>query len=211
MSLEKTKGLQRVEPRKPSQERSRQKVELMLEAATRILEKDGVEGLTTNAIAAVAGVSIGTLYQYFPNKTAILDALAEHELSGLSARLIEVMQDASLATTESRVAAVVSAVARTYGRRHQAHRLVMAHSLSRGGNRLGPLLARLRSHLSTERSSGAIRAALDPADAFVLAHAFYGVLRAMITDRETAPAQAEIERSLTSLVLRFLAQQDGHE
>ncbi|HEY4031630.1 MAG TPA: hypothetical protein VGM25_14895 [Caulobacteraceae bacterium] len=81
------------------------------------------------------------------------------------------MQDPTLETTERRVAALVRAVAVTYGRRHEAHRLVMAHSLTRGGNRLAPFFSRLRTHLSSDRSSGAIRAALDPADAFVLAHA----------------------------------------
>jgi AcrR family transcriptional regulator len=203
--LEKTKQIQRLAPRAPRQERSRQKVELMLEAATRILEKAGLEGLTTNAIAATAGVSIGTLYQYFSDKEAILDALADQELAAMSTRLVGVMQDASLETTQDRVAAVVRAVAATYGQRHEAHRLVMAHSLSRGGNRLAPVLARLRAHLSAERSSGAIRAALDPADAFVLTHAVSGVLRAMIGERERAPPQAEIEGSLTRLVVRYLA------
>jgi AcrR family transcriptional regulator len=177
----------------------------MLEAAIRILEKDGIEGLTTNAIAAKAGVSIGTLYQYFPNKETILDALADHELRAMAGRVMATMQDPALETTQDRVAALVHAVAATYGQRQAAHRLVMTHSLSRGTNRMAPLLSRLRSHLSSERATGAIRAALDPADAFVLSHAFTGTLRAMITDSDDAPAQADIERSLTRLVVRFLS------
>jgi AcrR family transcriptional regulator len=196
MPAPKIKEIQRVEPRTPRQERSRQKVELMLEAAVRILEKDGMEGLTTNAIAAKAGVCIGTLYQ---------DALADYELKAMSGRVMATMQDPALETTQDRVAALVHAVAATYGQRHAAHRLVMAHSLSRGTNRMAPLLSRLRAHLSSERSAGAIRAALDPADAFVLSHAFTGALRAMITDSDNAPAQADIERSLTRLVVRFLS------
>ncbi len=204
MAVAKAKEIQRVEPRAPRQERSRQKVELMLEAATRILEKDGMGGLTTNAIAAKAGVCIGTLYQYFPHKEAILDALAAQELAGMSARVMAAMQDPALETTQDRVAAVVRAVSATYGRRHEAHRLVMAHSLSRGGNGLAPLLSRLRAHLSAERVTGAIRAPLEQAEAFVLSHAFAGVLRAMISDHDNAPPQAEIEGALTRLVVRFL-------
>ena len=177
----------------------------MLEAAIRILDKEGMEGLTTNAIAAKAGVCIGTLYQYFPNKEAILDALADHELRAMSGRVMAAMQDPALQTTQDRVATLVHAVAATYGQRHAAHRLVMAHSLSRGSNRMAPLLSRLRALLSAERSTGAIRAALDPADAFVLSHAFTGALRAMITDSDEAPSQADIERSLTRLVVRFLS------
>ena len=181
----------------------------MLEAAVRILDRDGLEGLTTNAIAARAGVSIGTLYQYFPNKETILDALADRELAGLSARVRAAMEDPALASTSARIAALVGAVALSYGRRHEAHRLVMAHSLSRGGDRLAPLLRHLRSHLAAERSSGAIVAAIDPADAFVLAHAFAGVLRAMITDSIGTPPQAELERALTRMVIRFLGAEAG--
>ena len=56
-------------PRKTAQQ-ARAKVTLgaIIEAAARILETQGLDGLTTNHIAATAGVSIGSLYQYFPNK-----------------------------------------------------------------------------------------------------------------------------------------------
>jgi AcrR family transcriptional regulator len=50
-------------------------VSVILEAAARILESDGLRGFNTNAIAAKAGISIGSLYQYFPNKDSIVLAL----------------------------------------------------------------------------------------------------------------------------------------
>lgn len=63
-------------PRKaPVQARSAATVEAILEAAAHILENEGFEGYTTNAIARRAGVSIGSLYQYFPNKDAVTAAL----------------------------------------------------------------------------------------------------------------------------------------
>lgn len=200
----KTTQYQRPAPRTPVQERSRFKVRLILEATIRQLEKNGIEGLNTNAIAAGAGVSIGTLYQFFPNKAAILDALADREMAEMSARVLAVMQDGTIATTRERVAAVVRTVTASYGERHSAHRLVMAHSLARGGgNRLAPLLLGLREHLMRERAAGPITAPLAPAQAFVLTHAFNGVLRAMIRDGEDAPPQAEIEQALADLVVRF--------
>ena len=64
-----------LERRKPRQARSQHKVELMLEAAMRLLAESDVGALTTNAVAAKAGVSIGTLYQYFAHRDAIIDAL----------------------------------------------------------------------------------------------------------------------------------------
>lgn len=61
----------------PRQARARATVDAILFAAAHILKTDGQSGFTTNRIAEVAGVSIGSLYQYFPNKQAIVDALRE--------------------------------------------------------------------------------------------------------------------------------------
>ncbi|MCC6808098.1 MAG: TetR/AcrR family transcriptional regulator [Deltaproteobacteria bacterium] len=65
--------------KKPKQSRSQATVNACLEATARVLEQEGLSGLTTNRVAEVAGVSIGSLYQYFPNKASLLLALAEHE------------------------------------------------------------------------------------------------------------------------------------
>ncbi len=64
-------------PRKHArQERSRATVQALLEAAAQVFEREGFEATTTDAIAERAGVSIGSLYQYFPNKDTIVLALA---------------------------------------------------------------------------------------------------------------------------------------
>lgn len=66
--------------RAPRQERSRSTVEAIFEAASRLLDGGGVEGATTGRIAHVAGVSIGSLYQYFPKKEALFGALTERTI-----------------------------------------------------------------------------------------------------------------------------------
>ncbi len=63
--------------KKAGQTRSADTIKVILEAAARILEERGLAGYNTNAIAERAGVSIGSLYQYFPNKHAITRALIE--------------------------------------------------------------------------------------------------------------------------------------
>jgi AcrR family transcriptional regulator len=63
--------------RMPKQERARATVDAVIEAAARILIEDGYDRLNTNRVAELAGVSVGTLYQYFPNKEAIVEALVE--------------------------------------------------------------------------------------------------------------------------------------
>ncbi len=66
--------------RRPKQSRSRATWDAILEAASQILERDGAAGFNTASVAERAGVSIGTLYQYFPDKQAILLAAAEREM-----------------------------------------------------------------------------------------------------------------------------------
>ncbi len=67
-------------PRKrPQQSRSHETVEAILTAAARILVHDGYAGTSTNRIAELAGVSIGSLYEYFPNKDAILATLRQRQ------------------------------------------------------------------------------------------------------------------------------------
>lgn len=74
------KSSRSLKPRKsPRQKRSEQMVADMLEAAAQVLERHGLEGFTTNAVAQRAGVGIGSLYQYFPSKAALIAALMRRE------------------------------------------------------------------------------------------------------------------------------------
>lgn len=97
-------------PRKqPIQERSRETVSAILEATARILEAEGLEAANTNAIAARAGVSIGSLYQYFPDKVAIFAELirqAEIELGDMLEMLL--LKTAGMAL-EDRIGLLVKA------------------------------------------------------------------------------------------------------
>lgn len=80
------------QPRKqPSQQRSHQMVNNILEATARILVERGYAGTNTNAVAELAGVSVGSVYQYFPNKDALIAALhAQHgeEMHAMMQRVI---------------------------------------------------------------------------------------------------------------------------
>ena len=78
--------------RMPRQQRSAATVDALLEAAARVFREQGYRRATTNRIAEVAGASVGSLYEYFPNKDALLAALARrhmHEGLALAARVLE--------------------------------------------------------------------------------------------------------------------------
>jgi AcrR family transcriptional regulator len=74
--------------RRPQQGRAHQTVEAILDAVVRILKREGFAAVSTNRIAEVAGVSIGSVYQYFPDKGAIFVALHQRHIDEID-RLIE--------------------------------------------------------------------------------------------------------------------------
>lgn len=67
----------------PSQTRSRRRVELILDSARELLRDDGLSGFTTTAIADRAGIPVSSLYQYYPNKKAILVAIYDDYLASV--------------------------------------------------------------------------------------------------------------------------------
>jgi AcrR family transcriptional regulator len=91
--------------RSPRQARSRATWEAIVEAAAQVLERDGPEGFNTNAVAERAGVGIGTLYQYFPNKHAILLAAARRDLG----------ETAPLSRRQGALARALIAIAERFG------------------------------------------------------------------------------------------------
>lgn len=78
-----------INPRKqPQQERSKITVDAILTATARILTEEGYHKASTNRIAELAGVSIGSLYQYFPNKESLVATLFEKHLNSM----VEIME-----------------------------------------------------------------------------------------------------------------------
>ena len=76
------------EPRKtPVQARSTVTVEAISEATIQVLLRHGAERLTTTRVAERAGVSVGTLYQYYPNKQSLLFAVLEHHMNNVAAKV----------------------------------------------------------------------------------------------------------------------------
>lgn len=73
--------------RQPVQQRSAQRVERMLDAAADLLSEQGYEALTTTAIAKRAGVAVGSLYQFFPDKRAVVQSLTQRNLDTFMAEV----------------------------------------------------------------------------------------------------------------------------
>lgn len=207
----KTQQPQALARRQPAQARAQQKVELILEATLRILDRKGPDALTTNHIASVAGVSIGTLYQYFADRQAIVDALVQRELEAISRRVMESLSGPAPAEPGGRVRAVVRAVLEAFGGRTAVQRQLLqganigAGAMSPGG--LQAIVLELLTSTGIVAHDRGIRK-LPPADAFVIVHAFAGVLRGLVVAPPGVSLRS-VEDSLVRYLLAFVAKQDG--
>lgn len=192
--------------RQPRQARSQHKIELMFEAALRLLEEGDLRTLTTNAVAAKAGVSIGTLYQYFGDKQALLDALVERELGGMSQAVWLSIEDNADAGPDERIQRIIRAVLGVYGGRSRVHRQLIEHAISHSsGTRLNPLYERLMTlfmSVKTPQDKHKARG-LNSAQAFVLVYSMAGVLRAYALSESPPPRQG-LEDALVALVTGYL-------
>jgi AcrR family transcriptional regulator len=75
--------------RQPVQQRSAKRVEQMLNASARLIDEVGYDALTTTLIAKRAGVAVGSLYQFFPDKRAVVQALTQRNLDRFMAEINE--------------------------------------------------------------------------------------------------------------------------
>jgi AcrR family transcriptional regulator len=112
-------------PRKmPRQARSRALVEAILEAAARVLVERGYAGTNTNLVAERAGVSIGSLYQYFPNKDSLIAALHERHATQMHAVIETVLAAARPRDMRSHLAVLVHAALSAHQVEPELHRVL---------------------------------------------------------------------------------------
>jgi len=100
--------MKRMRRRSPTQARARATIDDVLAAAARIMERDGYDALTTNRVARIAGVSVGTLYQYFESKEAIVAALQNRHFEKMGRPLLARMQELSRAPLDEYISEIAS-------------------------------------------------------------------------------------------------------
>jgi len=111
----KKKRAESLSPRKnPRQRRSRVTIDAIFEATIQVLLANGLDGVTTIQIAERAGVSVGSLYQYFPDTAAIVAALARRHMDGFEVLMEQAVEAAGAERWDDPVGALVDAVAARY-------------------------------------------------------------------------------------------------
>jgi AcrR family transcriptional regulator len=193
--------------RKPRQARAEETVTTILEGAAQILEAGGLAAFTTNAVAERAGVSIGTLYQYFADKSALIRALAERELQATLVRVRQALLGEIDPSPEGRVRAMVRAMITAFRGRQRARKAVLQAILSQsfGGEWLGPVAAFLAEAESRiEHEPQRVFAPLNHQQLFVLSRALMGAIRAAVLEEQPFLRSPEFEDELVRLVMAYL-------
>ena len=197
----------RAQPRKrPAQQRSRETVRVILEAAARIFEERGIAAATTDAIAERAGVSIGSLYQYFPNKEAVLAELARRLEHRTRAQLLDILDASSgvpLATTAARVVdALLDGIGGLAFRRTLLEEVPSAWKLDVSREVDAEMRERLRDVLARRDD---VRRGDHALMAWVIAHAIEGIVEVTVRTAPELVGEPGFRAELIELARRYLA------
>lgn len=192
----------------PRQARAQATVTAILEATIRILEREGIDAATTTRVAEVAGVSVGTLYQYFAHRDAILDALQDREFERALALMGEVLSnDNLLKKPRETVTAVVHGLGALYASSPALHRVLVIEGLrvvepARVEAFDLRVVAIIRHFLVATGAS--VRRVNVEAAAFVIFQAVRAVMLACLLERPPGLDEKVLQDELVDLVLRYL-------
>jgi len=182
-------------------------VEAILEATIRVLVARGYEGTTTIAVAERAGVSVGSLYQYFPNKEALVLALAERHSAELLAHVDRVLRTLDGGEPRAAIRALIRAGLDGHRINPRLHK-ILAEQVPRIGrlkdaiDTSNVLVAKVAAWLKSGRGSLSRR---DPdAAAFVLVTVVEALTHRVVIDRPDMITTSQLEVEATDLVAGYL-------
>ncbi len=193
--------------RSPKQRRSQQIVDAILQAGSLLLREEGVGALTTNRIAERAGVSIGSLYRYFPNKAAIVaaicDAETRREANGLASaewpfdRLA--LEDALVELVDyqlERHRRLMDMGGEFYRDRHREYSLTHHVGRDRVEQRIRAVLLRHADRVAVRDTEQA---------AYLVARGVSAIVRATVDERPEKLEDPAFRQELVDLLVRYVA------
>lgn len=182
----------KVPRRQPRQARALATRAAIFEAAAQILETEGEARFNTNRVAERAGVSIGTLYQYFGSKQAILAVMAREENARNREALAAHVAAGGASPVRLAIRNQINAMAGRPATRRAALKAIMAEEGVGGINR-------------ETRATTRLLPPMDRFDAFVLDRAVSGVIRAAVLEGSAHLADPRLEDALVRLVEAYRA------
>jgi AcrR family transcriptional regulator len=198
----------RTKPRKlPQQERSKETVEAILIATAHILVKDGYDTASTNKIAEHAGVSIGSLYQYFPSKEAIVATLIEHHAGEMVSAIATKLKAVWNAPIEIALCELVNACIQANKVNPQLHKVLIEQvprigQLERVTEVEKQVTVLIHNYLEDKRNQ------IQPQNlnlaAFILAHTLESSIHNAVLKEPEFSLSEEFSREITVFLLRYL-------
>lgn len=190
----------------PQQARSRATVDAILDGAVQVLVRTGYHRATTSMVAKVAGVSVGSLYQYFPNKDSVFTAVRQRALDGAIESTRRALASAPgdfAARTEASIVALLE---------YKAKNPALHRALKTELGRLDGLrISRKREQRSRELTEQLLRAhqaelgLSDPVRAaFFVVNAVEGVIAATLLEAPQTLGEPALAQGMTRMVLSML-------
>lgn len=201
---------EQLNPRKaPKQRRSKATVEAILEATARVLVEEGYEKASTNRIAKVAGVSIGSLYQYYPGKEALVLALVQQHCEGMIELLTRSATSLAQLPMHTAVRTYVRAMLDAHAVDPELHQVLVTQVLHLGMDYVKEMECQARrivgAYLELKKDQILVEN-LDVA-AFVLVASVEATTHRAVLERPNDLKSKALEDELCALVLRYLT---GH-
>ncbi len=192
--------------KKPRQKRAEDTIDTIIEATAQVLQTEGEAGLSTNRIAERAGFGIGTLYQYFRDKDAILLVMAEKEHARIRLQVDALIKASDQQTPEENVRQVVRIVLGAFGGRPRVRRALVLLLYKR-------IDLMLMSKIVSDIASTIFKALRwnqnfpDPPSPLrftILSRAVIGATRGVLVENPQLLATQEFEDELVALILAYL-------
>ena len=201
-------SVRRTESRKaPQQDRSRATVEAILIATTHVLTEHGYDKATTNLIARRAGVSIGSLYQYFPNKESLIAALSEQHRRAVADTLLQRLEAARALPLRAALLGIIAGLLEHHSKDSEAHAIfaeqiprLLGSEFCREMNRV--IEQAIIAHLAQRPER--LRPRNLELGVFMLVRGVEAITHAAVVERPDALADGQLEQELTDLVERYL-------
>jgi AcrR family transcriptional regulator len=193
-------------PRKrPQQDRSKVTVEAILQATAHILTEEGYDQASTNRVAEVAGVSIGSLYQYFPNKESLIAALAQQHTEDMVALVESNLQNIDDEPIPQVLGRIIAAAIAAHAVNPDLHRVL---------NEQVPRSDRLRN-LADQKIAGMLRTYLErhasqlhpqnlDLTVFILARTVEALTHTAVLEYPALLANRELEQEITTMLAKYL-------
>jgi AcrR family transcriptional regulator len=191
--------------RVPVQRRSRERVELILEAAAELLAEGGIEALTMRSLAAHAEIPVATIYRYFANREEIIEAYLDHELEQIGQAVLAAVLSLELVTVRS----LAQAVALAHMRHHQTHPEGIQVWF---GGRLNPAVvervreldARLAASLRAATGAAGMLTGTPPFNAELVVRLFDRMFEFVFLAERTAEEQETIVLTVVDMIVTYL-------